>query len=958
MFLKVSGSSTSALRLGSGLGQRGQAVGNVLLARARDVAPARSWLWGTRSQPWAGGGAGVPEAPRLGGELPVPRALPQDLAPAPAGSGGSGSQVTLPKMSLWSIVSQMPPEDFSGLFTEFPRSLRCLLADWLENQPWEFLNGSDAFCTSVAGGMLSAMLEKLRSTASSDRQQCQILQQVSGVENTYRRDPLRLVAVLKAILEGEKAAVLKRDRHLPLSFHRRQEELKFSLGLQRLQHRVREIQALRDGAAASLQLKMEAKPPESELPTLILEAVKELEAAKQQVLKRIQIWKRQQQLAGNGALFEENLSPLQKRCENLVEVYFQLHQQVMAASTELGAELLPRILERFSEVLSSLVKSSFLVEKQPPQVLKTQTKFQASVRFLLGPQLLKASSKPYMVRADMVTEKQAREQALSAYSNALSESTGDIMHNVVALETNPTSGTCCANFKNVLLKKIKRCERKGSESVTEEKCAMLFSTTVTLTPSNLSIHLQVLSLPIVVIVHGNQDNNAKATVLWDNAFSEIDRVPFMVAERVPWEKMCDTLNLKFMAEVQTTKGLLKEHYFFLAQKIFNDHSASLEDFQSRSVSWAQFNKEILPGRGFTFWQWFDGVLDLTKRCLKSYWSDRLIIGFISKQYVCKLLSTEPDGTFLLRFSDSEIGGVTIAHVIRGKDGSSQVENIQPFSAKDLSIRSLGDRIRDLGQLRNLYPNTPKDQAFGSHYNKEQTGKDGRGYVSTAIKMTVESERDQQPQSAAGAPPDAPQAQMFSLPVLQPELPPESLQSVLSPICPPAPFCPQPIPTGYPTAESNINIMASDSLRSSFPSTSPMLSPPLVVDPALPRCQDLAFRNPLPFMPNQYITGEASQLLSGGPSPEPQDEEMPELGPFPPMVDQPLQSSPRWMPPSMDLPPSSDLDQFLLQEMSLEGPALCPPFPPPLPRGGYPSPNASCWGLGESRWDDSIRPGHV
>lgn len=54
-------------------------------------------------------------------------------------------------------------------------------------------------------------------------------------------------------------------------------------------------------------------------------------------------------------------------------------------------------------------------------------------------------------------------------------------------------------------------------------------------------------------------------------------------------------------------------------------------------------------------------------------------------------------------------------------GSSQVENIQPFSAKDLSIRSLGDRIRDLGQLRNLYPNIPKDQAFGSHYNSEWVG---------------------------------------------------------------------------------------------------------------------------------------------------------------------------------------------------------------------------------------------
>lgn len=63
--------------------------------------------------------------------------------------------------------------------------------------------------------------------------------------------------------------------------------------------------------------------------------------------------------------------------------------------------------------------SSFLVEKQPPQVLKTQTKFQASVRFLLGPQLLKAVPKPYVVRADMVTEKQARELELSNYSNTL-----------------------------------------------------------------------------------------------------------------------------------------------------------------------------------------------------------------------------------------------------------------------------------------------------------------------------------------------------------------------------------------------------------------------------------------------------------------------------------------------------------------------------------------------------------
>ncbi|NXX79185.1 STAT6 protein, partial [Urocolius indicus] len=178
---------------------------------------------------------------------------------------------------------------------------------------------------------------------------------------------LRLVAVLRGILEGEKAAVLKRDRHLPLSFHRRQEELKFNVGLQRLQHRVREIQALRDkgeglgqqgegvGTESPMQSPMAGAAPQ-ELSTLILEAVKELEVTKQQVLKRIQIWKRQQQLTGNGSVFEENLAPLQKRCESLVEVHFQLQQQVMASGSELGAELLPRLLERFNEVLSSLVR--------------------------------------------------------------------------------------------------------------------------------------------------------------------------------------------------------------------------------------------------------------------------------------------------------------------------------------------------------------------------------------------------------------------------------------------------------------------------------------------------------------------------------------------------------------------------------------------------------------------------
>ncbi|XP_029809489.1 signal transducer and activator of transcription 6 isoform X3 [Suricata suricatta] len=610
-------------------------------------------------------------------------------------------------MSLWGLVSKMPPEKLQRLYVDFPQHLRHLLGDWLENQPWEFLVGSDTFCCNMASALLSATLQRLQASAGKQGEGSAILQHISTLESIYQRDPLKLVATFKQILQGEKKAVMEQFRHLPMPFHWKQEEMKFNTALQRLQHRVGETRLLREALqpaaeAGQVSLHNLIDAPASgtgqreALATLLQETVGELEATQALVLKRIQIWKRQQQLAGNGAPFEESLAPLQE--------------------------------------------SSFLVEKQPPQVLKTQTKFQAGVRFLLGLRFLGAPAKPPLVRADMVTEKQARELSMPQGPGAGAESTGEIINNTVALENSIPGNCCSALFKNLLLKKIKRCERKGTESVTEEKCAVLFSTSFTLGPNKLPIQLQALSLPLVVIVHGNQDNNAKATILWDNAFSEMDRVPFVVAERVPWEKMCETLNLKFMAEVGTSRGLLPEHFLFLAQKIFNDNSLSMEAFQHRSVSWSQFNKEILLGRGFTFWQWFDGVLDLTKRCLRSYWSDRLIIGFISKQYVTSLLLNEPDGTFLLRFSDSEIGGITIAHVIRGQDGSPQIENIQPFSAKDLSIRSLGDRIRDLAQLKNLYPKKPKDEAFRSHYKPEQMGKDGRGYVPATIKMTVE--RDQ------------------------------------------------------------------------------------------------------------------------------------------------------------------------------------------------------------------------
>ena len=52
-------------------------------------------------------------------------------------------------------------------------------------------------------------------------------------------------------------------------------------------------------------------------------------------------------------------------------------------------------------------------------------------------------------------------------------------------------------------------------------------------------------------------------------------------------------------------------------------------------------------------------------------------------------------------------------------GEKEVWNLAPFTTKDFAIRSLADRIKDLAQLINLYPETPKAQAFGKYFTSKR-----------------------------------------------------------------------------------------------------------------------------------------------------------------------------------------------------------------------------------------------
>ena len=100
---------------------------------------------------------------------------------------------------------------------------------------------------------------------------------------------------------------------------------------------------------------------------------------------------------------------------------------------------------------------------------------------------------------------------------------------------------------------------------------------------------------------------------------------------------------------------------FLLLEFFENYQFKIHFFSS-IFSWPLFCKEALPDRNFTFWEWFHRILLLTQQHLSKLWQKGFVMGFISKPLAEQMLLEKQSGTFLLRFSDSELGGVTIAYV--------------------------------------------------------------------------------------------------------------------------------------------------------------------------------------------------------------------------------------------------------------------------------------------------------
>uniref|UniRef100_A0A8C1IP68 Signal transducer and activator of transcription n=1 Tax=Cyprinus carpio TaxID=7962 RepID=A0A8C1IP68_CYPCA len=685
-------------------------------------------------------------------------------------------------MAVWIQAQQLQGDalhQMQSLYGQhFPIEVRHYLSQWIEGQPWDGIDLENPQEEIKAKRLLDSLIQELQKKAEHQVGEDGFLLKIklghyaSQLKSTYDRCPLELVRCIKHILYTEQRLVREATNSsspvgslmdsMSQKYHQINqafEELRILTqdtenDLRKLQHNqeyfiIQYQESLRIQAQLSSLATLPPADRQLREPSLLskratVEAWLTREAntlqkyrlglaekhqktlallRKQQTVilddELIQ-WKRRQQLAGNGGPPEGGLDILQSWCEKLAETIWQNRQQIRRAEhlrQQLPIpgpieELLTELNSTITDIISALVTSTFIIEKQPPQVLKTQTKFAATVRLLVGGKL-NVHMNPPQVKATIISEQQAK--ALLKNENTRNDSSGEILNNNCVMEYHQTTGTLSAHFRNMSLKRIRRSDRRGAESVTEEKFTILFESQFSVGGNELVFQVKTLSLPVVVIVHGSQDNNATATVLWDNAFAEPGRVPFIVPDK----------------------------------KAFSSSSVNPEDYRNMTMTWSQFNRESLPGRNFTFWQWFDGVMELTKKHLKPHWNDGAILGFVNKQQAQDMLMSKPNGTFLLRFSDSEIGGITIAWVAENpnKAGERMVWNLMPYTTKDFSIRSLADRISDLNHLLFLYPDRPKDEVFSKYYTPPLS-KAVDGYVKPQIKQVVPEFATPNPDPAA------------------------------------------------------------------------------------------------------------------------------------------------------------------------------------------------------------------
>lgn len=401
-------------------------------------------------------------------------------------------------------------------------------------------------------------------------------------------------------------------------------------------------------------------------------------------------WKMKQRIEGYGD--ENDLLSLQKLCEDLVDNIVSL----MKISEQISWDPMEAdmVQKQLITPFHNLVSSTFMVVKQPPQVLRTGSRFTSEVSLLIGNKIFQEF--PSVIVSLMPGGEAAKLNFETFTAHVEDENKGNrcgTINNNSSAEMFEDKNKTQVKFQNLQIVKGS-VKRSRSRECTEDMFSLIFRTKFTC--YGLEFNLWTRSLPLVIVSHDDQRMKAEAIIAWDNAGYE----PFDIHQDLPWNQVFDALSRKWTASCG--KPLTAESSCYLACKLFQDESLNLNQIQNMTLNWTKFKKDKLPNSTYTFWEYFHSMMTLTAhQDMKSIWEMGYIIGFVKKSTAVEMLAQTEEGTFLIRFSDSTLGGVTI-----GLRSANQKIMWHKFK-EELAMRKIVDIIFDLKHLKTLYPNIPK-----------------------------------------------------------------------------------------------------------------------------------------------------------------------------------------------------------------------------------------------------------
>ncbi|NWY99541.1 STAT1 protein, partial [Loxia curvirostra] len=659
----------------------------------------------------------------------------------------------------------------------FPMEIRQYLAQWLENQDWEHAANNVSFATLLFHELLSQLDDQFSRFLIENNflLQHNIRKSKRNLQDNFQEDPIHMAMIIHNCLKEERKILncaqacneLGRADY-PLEQGHVQKVLREALSQHLafciyplltsafpppiLQHSFSLIFTIwtyfteHDSNSMSQE---EYKKEQLNLQHMFLlldrrrkDVVEEIVQLLQNT-ERIQAaliknelveWKHRQQTACIGGPPNACLDQLQTWFTIVAESLQQVRQQLKKLE-ELEQKFTydsdpitknKQFLQDLTHKLfQQLIQSSFVVERQPcmpthpqrPLVLKTGVQFTVKLRLLVKLQELN-----YNLKVKVLFDKY-----VAFISSLLCN--GKQKFNILGTNTKvmnmeeSTNGSLAAEFRHLELSVREKFSYffflKGPLIVTEELHSLSFETQ--LCQPGLVIDLETTSLPIVVISNVSQLPSGWASILWFNMLSTDPKNLsfFLNPPCAKWSKLSDVLSWQFSSV--TKRGLNADQLSMLGEKLLGPTNGGSQD---GLIPWTRFCKENINDKNFPFWLWIEGILELIKKHLLCLWNDGCIMGFISKERERALLKDQSPGTFLLRFSESSREGAITFTWVEESQNEPQFHSVEPYTKKELSAVTFPDIIRNYkvmaaenipeNPLRFLYPNIPKDNAFGKY----------------------------------------------------------------------------------------------------------------------------------------------------------------------------------------------------------------------------------------------------